>query len=120
VFLALWSRIDEASWLSGQMLSQALVARDWARFDIDWFPYLGILEYVGIGSLILELGAPVALWIRPIRGYYALALMLMFAMLVVTTSVGWWDFIMIFALASFLPERWLAPVVGRWRPQPVS
>lgn len=120
VFLALWSRIDEASWLSGQMLSEALADRDWARFDIDWFPFLGIVEFFGIGSLILELGAPVALWIRPIRAYYALALMLMFAILVVTTSVGWWDFMMIFALTAFLPERWLRLVVGPRRTQRVA
>lgn len=111
-FLALWSRIDEGSWLSGQMLAVALVGREFSRLDIDWVPFLGALELAGIAALILELGAPVALWIRPIGKYWALALMGMFLVLVCTTSVGWWDFMMLVALATFLPTEWLARFVG--------
>lgn len=112
VFLALWSRIDKGSWLSGQMLSVALVGREFGRFDIDWFPLLAYLELFGLGALILELGAPLTLWIRPIGKYWALALMGMFFSLVVATSVGWWDFVVLFALTVFLPREWLARVIG--------
>ena len=112
VFLALWTRIDEASWLSGQILSVALTNRMWARLDIDWFPFFQYLEALGVVSLILELGAPIALWIKPIGKYWAVALMGMFATLVATTSVGWWDFVMLFALSVFLPSSWLQRVFG--------
>lgn len=107
VFFVLWTRFDEPSWVSGQMLPMALTNRDWGRFDVDWFPYYGVLESFGVVALILETAAPIMLWIKPIGKYWALALMGMFATLVVTTSVGWWDFMMLFALTVFLPAEWL-------------
>ena len=112
VFVVLWTRLNEDSWLSGQMLPAAMMSRDWARFDIDWFPYIRYLELAGIGALILELGAPIALWIKPIAKYWALGLMGLFATLVLTTSVGWWDFLMLVVLTVFLPQRWLERVIG--------
>jgi hypothetical protein len=116
VFLVVWGRLDEDSWLTGQMLSVALVSRDWARFDIDWFPYLAYMEWAGLTALFLEVGAPIALWIKPIGKYWALALMGMFFTLVVTTSIGWWDFVMMVALTAFLPKQWLERVIGPGTP----
>lgn len=113
VFLVLWSRFDEPSWLSGQTLAFALVNRDFGRFDVDWYPYFESLEIASIGALVLECGAPIALWIKPLRPYWALALIGMFATLVVTTSVGWWDFMMIFVLTTFLPAEWLERLFGQ-------
>ena len=118
VFLVFWSRIDEGSWLSGQMLPVALVGREFARFEFDWFPLFGVLEVLGIAALVLELAAPLALWIKPIGKYWALALMGMFWILIVATAVGWWDFMMIFVLTAFLPEAWLAPIIGPRRVSP--
>lgn len=107
VFLALWERIDRASWVSGQMLFEALNSRDWGRIDFDWWPYLDYLAPASQAALCLELGAVVALWIRPIGKYWAVALMGLFAILVATTSVGWWDMMMISLLSVFLPASWL-------------
>ena len=110
-FLVLWSRLDEQSWLTGQTLAAALVNRDWGRFDIYWYPYFDWLESFGVAALVLECGAPIALWIKPIARYWALGLIGMFATLVVTTSVGWWDFMMIFVLSAFLPPEWLERLI---------
>lgn len=118
-FLALWARIDEGSWLSGQMLPVALAGREFSRLDLDWFPLFGVLQILGIAALILELGAPLALWIEPVAKYWALALMGMFLILIVATSVGWWDFMMLVALTTFLPERWLRRVT-RSKPPPLA
>jgi hypothetical protein len=112
VFLTLWTRVDEASWVSGQTLFEALISRDWGRFDVYWHPYLPYVKVASQAAMVLELGAVVALWIRPIARYWALALIGMFIVLVVTTSIGWWDFMMIFALTVFLPDDWLERVAG--------
>ena len=116
-FLVLWSRFHEQSWLDGQALPYALMNRDWARFDIDFFPYFGLLEIASRMALVLEVGAPIALWIPEIRKYWALGLMGLFASLTITTSVGWWDFMMLTVLVFFLPTEWLArlpwPAEGR-------
>ena len=111
VFFVLWDRFDEGSWLEGQMLSAALVSRDWGRLDIDWFPYFEWLEYAGVAALVLECGAAIMLWVPKIGRWWALALIGMFATLVVTTAVGWWDFMMLFALTAFLPNEWLAAML---------
>ena len=100
------------------MLPVALERREFARFDLDWFPFFGVLEILGIVALVLELSAPLALWIKPIGKYWALALMGMFLLLIVATAVGWWDFMMLFILTAFLPEAWLAPIVGPRRVSP--
>jgi hypothetical protein len=107
VFLVVWGRLDEQSWLTGQMLASALVCRDYGRFDVDWYPYLGLLEYPAVVALILEIGAPFMLWIKPIGKFWALALIGMFLTLVVTTSIGWWDFMMMLSFTMFLPPNWL-------------
>ena len=108
IFLALWQRVDEASWYSGQMLYVALMSRDWGRVDFDWTPFLGLMEVAGVAAMVLELSAPILLWFRPTRTYCALALIGMFGTLVLTTSVGWWDFMMLFVLATFLPSEWFS------------
>jgi hypothetical protein len=35
----------------------------------------------------------------------------MFLSLIVTASVGWWDFVMIIVLTTFLPAHWLERLV---------
>ncbi|MFP6654322.1 MAG: hypothetical protein VCB25_01760 [Myxococcota bacterium] len=111
VFLVVWGRLDEQSWLTGQMLASALVSRDFGRFDVDWYPYFGLLEYPAMMALILEIGAPFLLWIKPIGKFWALALIGMFFTLAVTTSIGWWDFMVMLSLLMFLPPDWLAWVM---------
>jgi hypothetical protein len=51
------------------------------------------------------------LWVPKVGRWWALALIGMFATLVVTTAVGWWDFMMLFALTAFLPNEWLAAML---------
>ena len=122
VFLVLWTRFDEQSWLTGQTLAFALTNRDWSRFDIDLYPYFQWLEFASVSALVLECGAPIALWIKPIGKFWALGLIGMFVMLTVTTSVGWWDLMMICVLVVFLPAPWLErlmrPLVGSAAPTP--
>ncbi len=111
VFFVVWDRIDEQSWLTGQMLAAALVNRHWGRFDIDWRPYLGLLEYPAKIALVLELGAPLLLWLKPIGKFWALAMIGMFFTLAVTTSIGWWDFTMMVSFVIFLPATWLMRIM---------
>jgi hypothetical protein len=115
VFLVLWSRFDEPGWVDGQALALALTNRDWGRLDIDWFPYFGWLEYASIAALVLECGAPIALWIKPIARFWALGLIGMFVTLILTTSVGWWDVMMMCVLVVFLPPEWLERLASRDR-----
>ena len=82
--------------------------RDWSRLDFDFFPYFWVLEIASRIALGLETLAPLMLFIKPIGKYWALALIGLFATLVVTTSVGWWDFMMMTVLVLFLPPEWVA------------
>jgi len=107
-FLVLWSRFHEQSWLDGQALPYALMNRDWSRLDFDFFPYFPLLEIASRMALFLETAAPLMLFIKPIGKYWALGLMGLFATLVITTSVGWWDFMMMTVLVLFLPPEWIA------------
>ena len=95
------------------MLAAALVSRDWARFDIDWSPYFGLLEIPGKIAPVLEVGAPFMPWIKPIPQHWALALFGMFFTLSITTIIGWWDFTMMFSFVMFMPPEWLRRVFGQ-------
>ena len=67
----------------------------------------GLLEYPAVVALILEIGAPFMLWARLIGKFWALAMIGMLFTLVVTTSIGWWDFMMMLSFTMFLPPDWL-------------
>lgn len=115
VFMVVGTRFEEGSWLAGQGLAAAMVNRDWARLDVDWFPYFDWLKLPGLGAFVLEGLAPAALLIRPLRTPWTLALIAMFVTLVLTTSVGWWDCMMIVVLCTFLPQTWLERAFKVWR-----
>jgi hypothetical protein len=72
------ARIDDSDWLRGEVL----------------FVFL------------LEPLAAVLLWIPRVRTLCALALIAMHVCLEILTNVGWWNYIMIAGLLTFLPTPW--------------
>jgi len=106
-YLALWPRLESETWLHGRMLFAALVNRHYGRFDFDWVPHQELLAVLGVTALVLEVGAPIALWLPRVGGFWALALMGLHLNIELTATVGWWNWLMIAALVAFLPEGWL-------------
>ena len=57
---------------------------------------------------LLEPLAPFLLWPRVTRRWFALALIAMHFGLEILTKVGFWNYLMVGMLLSFLPAAWLA------------
>jgi hypothetical protein len=57
-------------------------------------------------SLFLEVVAPIALWIPTIGPITALGLIILHAALEISTTVGWWQIVMMSAVTVFLPATW--------------
>jgi len=61
---------------------------------------------------VLEVSAPILIWIRGVGKWVALALIGFHLILEVSSTVGWWNFVMIAGIVNFLPVAWLRPVLG--------
>lgn len=102
-----FARIDDLDWLQGEVLFEALSRTLFTRFTLDlhgWKPALLVLSYA---VFLLEPVASVALWIPRTRTICALALLAMHVILEILTNVGWWNYMMIGGLLTFLPAPWV-------------
>jgi hypothetical protein len=105
-----FARLSAAGWLDGEMVLRALLNAQYGRYDVDWIAIAPALTAVSYLVWILELGAPMMLWIRPVRRYWAIALIAMHGSMELLIDAGWWQLMMISALVTFIPiKRW------RWR-----
>jgi len=103
-----FARIDDPLWLRGEALFEALTRALFSRFTLDLDVFMPALMLLSWAVFLLEPLAAVALWIPRVRTLCALALIAMHAILEILTNVGWWSFIMIGGLLTFLPPPWVA------------
>lgn len=103
---ASWSRVDKQSWILGEMVLVALTNATHSRFVFDWTAWQPLLRLGTWGALGLEVLAPVLLWVPRLGRLWALGLVALHLGLEAVTNVGYWNVVMISALASFwLPWR---------------
>lgn len=106
------ARLADPGWLAGQTTFNAMANGRFSRLIIDWQwakPIFASATYV---TYVLEPLAPFVLWIRRIGPIWAYALIAFHTMLELTTNIGWWSFIMIGCLASFVPKAHLEAVLA--------
>lgn len=106
-FFSGFARIDDADWLAGQVLFEALSRALFTRFSFDLQPWKPALLLLSRAVFVLEPAAALGLWVPRLRTFLALALIAMHVILEVLTNVGWWNFIMIGGLLTFLPPAWV-------------
>lgn len=97
-----YPRLNDPNWLDGTMLYGILSDPLFSRINSEWRFFMGPLRLLCWGSWGLELFAPVCLWLHRTRRYWAIGLIIMHIGLEALTKVGYWNFIMIAALTSFL------------------
>jgi hypothetical protein len=107
-----FARIDDPDWLRGEVLFEALTRTLFSRFTLDLEMFLPAMLALSYVVFLLEPLAALLLWIPRLRTLCALALIAMHVCLEVLTNVGWWNYIMIGGLVTFLPPHWLE----RWLP----
>lgn len=111
---AAWHRIHDGAWWRGEMVYEALTFTFFARFpDLDWFAMRPVLALACWAVWLLELSAPLLLWVPRTRVVWALGLMAMHAGLELTATIGWWQYMMMVVLFVFLPADWSEAIVGK-------
>ncbi len=103
-----FARIDDSDWLRGEVLFEALTRTLFSRLSIDLEFFMPALLLLSFAVFVLEPLSAFLLWIPRIRTLCALALIAMHVCLEILTNVGWWNFIMIGGLLTFLPPQWIA------------
>jgi hypothetical protein len=103
---AAWHRFDDEAWLQGHILWEALTASvfsRWSALDLHPFkPALWVLSYLAWG---VELAATVLLLVPRARPWMGLLCFALHAGLELSTSVGWWQWVMCACLVSTAPGR---------------
>lgn len=104
---ASWHRVDDSAWQRGEMVFDAVAYAYFSRFpNVDWHlfrPVLEVLNYVVWG---LELLAPLGLVLKHTRLWFAVGLWLMHLGLELTSTIGWWQLMMMSVLFTYFPESW--------------
>lgn len=102
-FAAGWHRVDDSSWIEGDIVWEAVVCSLWSRWVwIDWHAWKGVLRAAAYAAQVLEVGGAILLLVPRIRPWWALGCILLHVGLEVTTSVGWWQWGMTVALLALL------------------
>lgn len=96
-----WYRIGDPVWVNGSALQMILSTAAFGRYRGDLMPWSTLLKAMTHLSWLLELSAPILLWPKISRKYYALALITMHLGLETLSTVGYWNFVMISALSVF-------------------
>jgi hypothetical protein len=110
-----FARIDDPDWLRGEVLFEALTRTLFSRFTLDLDLFLPALLFLSYAVFLLEPLAAILLWIPRLRTLCALALIAMHVCLEILTNVGWWNYIMIGGLLTFLPPSWVGRLLpARW------
>ncbi len=99
-----WSRLDKPTWLAGDTVRIALTSAVFSRAAIDWSSIAWLLAVATWASLVLEVFAPVLLWVPRVRKPWALGLVGMHAALplLVHDEIWAWSGVMIGGLLAFL------------------
>ena len=134
VYLAAgWHRIDDPSWINGDIIWEALTGSTFSRWSwIDWNPFKPALRALSYVSWALEDLGVVLLLIPRVRPWWAVGLIGMHVGLELSATVGWWQPTLASALVvalwpglcSRLLERlWKIPgqaLLDRWSVSPGS
>lgn len=111
-FMAAWNRVLNLGWLTGRMTFVALNHGVFSRMvDWDWNqarPYLWLGTWY---TWLVELAAPLMLWLRKPRVLWVFLLMAMHLGLQVTSIIGMWQLNMLTILWVFLPAGWSKTIV---------
>jgi len=113
-FSAAWARIFDPEWIKGEIMFATFTAAYVSRFPhLDWMAWKGLLSLGTWGGWLLELLAPVALWIPRLCTWWAVGLIFLSVMLEITTTTEWWHFGLISVLVVFLPPSFSGSVLDR-------
>lgn len=108
-----WARLTDAGWISGQTTYNAMANGRFSRLIINWQfakPMLSLATWV---TYVIEPLAPFCLWMRRVGPVFAYVLVALHVLLELGTNIGWWSYIMLGCLATFVPTAHLDAVLSR-------
>ena len=117
-----WHRIDDPSWIYGDIVWEAVTCSLWSRWVwVDWNPFKTVLWLGAYAAQTLEVLGAVLLLVPRIRPWWAVGCIALHVGLELTTSVGWWQWCMtalLFALVWPTVTERILDTVWRTRPPP--
>lgn len=105
-FVSSFPRLNQGIWNQGFAVTFSLLHFEYSRFNTYFFGYTDILKIPDLVALGFESMAFIGLWIPGLGTLWALVLAAMHVTLEATTHVDWWNFMMLGALATFIPRKW--------------
>lgn len=98
-----WHRIDDSSWINGDIVWEAVTCSLWSRWVwIDWNPFKPLLRFGAYAAQTLEVFGAIFILIPRIRPWWAVGCIALHVGLELSTSVGWWQWCMTTVLFACL------------------
>jgi hypothetical protein len=105
--LTVLHRWHSEEWWDGTVLSMALADGWVTRFPgVDWIQYSEPLKLFSHAAWLMECVAALAIFLGPLKTILAPAMIGFHTMLEITTRVGYWQFLLSFAMVFYFPARW--------------
>jgi hypothetical protein len=104
---ASWHRLDDVAWWRGEMVFDAVEYAYYSRFpNVPWSSLKILLVPANYLVWFLELAAPIGLAFKPTRIWFAGSLWAMHLGLELTSTIGWWQCMMMSVLFTYFPSAW--------------
>jgi len=117
---ASWHRYNDPGWINGEMVYAAVANGMYTRLPyLDPQPFQGLFIFLTYATELIEMVAPVLLWVKRVRTPLVIGLMGLHLGLELSAIIGWWQPMMLTLLVVFLPPGWSARVLDRLK-LPVS
>jgi hypothetical protein len=100
--VAAWPRFVDPNWLDGTMLYSLLTDPLYSRFPGDWRAAMPLQKVFCYSVWFLELAVPAGLIVKRTRRYFVWGFLAMHFGFEIFSRIGYWDFLMLGALCSFL------------------
>jgi len=115
----LW-KMQGAMWLDGTAVYYMSRLVEFQRFSLPfWFAHLWAVKVMTWGSLFVEFGLGVLVWIRPLRYPLLIAGALLHLGVEYTMNIPVFQWLMIISLTIFIEPAHLAAAAGRLRGRPL-
>ena len=107
------SKLRGDAWWNGTAIWGTLAAGEFRLFDLTWLAaYPLLLNAMTHGALLLEIGYPVLIWVRPLRPLWIAGVVLMHAAIGLTLGLFEFSLAMVAGNLAFASGPWLRSLVA--------
>ena len=115
--LAAWGQLTLKPWLEPSVIDYYVHGSPLTHVFAAYRGFIPLVEIFGGFAWLSQMVAPILLWQRVVSKYLAVMLIVLHGLLEIFMPAYFWNYVMMVALISFMPEEWLTLNRSYWSVQ---